>query len=579
MQGHYYTYLSSLANFFNRLTVKKGILIIIIVGVIVFFNSFFNGFVWDDQDEIVNNTLITSLKSIPQIFSGSTFFDTSSKTFSGTYYRPVMTLYFTVIGSIFGIHPFPFHIFQVMIHIINSCLIFLLFKKFFRQKLSLFLSLIFLIHPVNVEAISYISASQEVLFLLFGLLALFSMLRWYKTSFSIVVTGALLLLSLLAKETGIAFLIMVPLYVYFFIQSRIKRYISLSIVIFFLFLWLRINIGNVHFTHFQTFPMYRLNVWQRLINIPEIVSFYIKNTLFPKDLAIGWNWTITTMSFSNFFLPLLLTLVGIFLVIFLGYSLKATKRFKVYLFFLVWTVIGLLIHLQLYPLDMTVADRWLYFPLVGFLGLIALFIESLKIKLQSIYVILICVLIITALGTRTVIRNSNWKDSLTLYSHDIQVSKESYSLENGLATQLYYSGNTTLAKKHFLRSIELNPYSEMTLENIALLLEHEGEHEEAIYYYLQSIKQGGSPQSYERLSTLLLTTGATENALSILQKAVLLYPQDAQLWLLLGLSEYKLGYRNNAINHVAKSYQLFPSPKAKDILDDMIANKVIEIAY
>ena len=56
-------------NFLSNLNSKKVIWIIVLVGFGVYFNSLFNGFVWDDEEQIVNNAIIQSMSNLPQIFS------------------------------------------------------------------------------------------------------------------------------------------------------------------------------------------------------------------------------------------------------------------------------------------------------------------------------------------------------------------------------------------------------------------------------------------------------------------------------------------------------------------------------
>jgi len=141
---------------------RKYIFLIIFVGLLVYFNSFFNGFLWDDEEFIVNNPAVHSLKNIPLSFKSSAV--------NGSYYRPVMSLITTTMYVISGGHPWLFRLFQVGVHLVNSILIFLLFCQFFPMEklVSFLLSLVFLVHPINSEAVSFISATQETLFFLFS---------------------------------------------------------------------------------------------------------------------------------------------------------------------------------------------------------------------------------------------------------------------------------------------------------------------------------------------------------------------------------------------------------------------------
>lgn len=184
---------------------KVAFLLIAILGFIIFFKVFSNGFVDDDQTQIVNNPLVYSITNIPRIFQGSTYYDPITHKLYGQYYRPLMLTFYTTIISIFGMKAFFLHFFQVMLYIINTYLVYLLFRRFFSEILAVILAILFLVHPINSEVVAYISDAQDVLYFFFGMLALTVML-YKKNNTGMLLSCIFLLLSLLSKETGILFL-------------------------------------------------------------------------------------------------------------------------------------------------------------------------------------------------------------------------------------------------------------------------------------------------------------------------------------------------------------------------------------
>src|SRR3990167_4285580 len=122
----------STKDLFSPLTNKKAIWVIIIIGAFVYFTSLFNGFVGDDASQIVNNPLVHSYKNIPNFFSGSTFYLGTSEQLYGHYYKPILSLYYALVYSIFGPNFSAFHFFQIIFHIVNASLLFLLFFWFIR---------------------------------------------------------------------------------------------------------------------------------------------------------------------------------------------------------------------------------------------------------------------------------------------------------------------------------------------------------------------------------------------------------------------------------------------------------------
>lgn len=98
---------------------NKIILLLILIGFLVYFKSLFNDFVWDDEEQIVNNSFIHSLINLPYFFQSSTFNPGGALIIGGAYYKPLMMVFFSVIYNLFGPKPFFFHLYQIILHIIG----------------------------------------------------------------------------------------------------------------------------------------------------------------------------------------------------------------------------------------------------------------------------------------------------------------------------------------------------------------------------------------------------------------------------------------------------------------------------
>jgi hypothetical protein len=106
------------------------VLIICLFGLGVYLNILPNKFVWDDEEQVINNPYIRSFANLPTIFQGSTF-QTGGAGLSGWYYKPLMSLWFMANFAIWGLNAFGFHLSQLFLHLVNSLLIFLIFLKLF----------------------------------------------------------------------------------------------------------------------------------------------------------------------------------------------------------------------------------------------------------------------------------------------------------------------------------------------------------------------------------------------------------------------------------------------------------------
>src|SRR3989338_9906697 len=547
---------TSLKELFFPLTNKKAIWIIIIIGAFVYFTSLFNGFVGDDASQIVNNPLVHSYKNIPNFFSGSTFYLGTSEQLYGHYYKPILSLYYALVYSIFGPNFSAFHFFQIIFHIVNASLLFLLFTRFFDKSKAFFLSIVFLVHPINSEAVFYISAAQDTLFFLFGIVALLLATKKIINTQILVLVTFFLLFSLLSKETGFLFVATIIIYPLIFKRHYFYHLLTASLIASAIYFFLRIN--AIKFLSIPgNSPIAKLDLWERLINVPEIIFFYVKTFFFPVNLAISYNWVHREISFSHFFFPLLVVLLFISTIIFFAFLLykqPTRKYFKESIFFLVWFIIGILLHIQFFPLDATVADRWFYFPIVGLLGMIGLVLSAFKLKLSKTWIIIVVVIILLILSVRTIVRSYDWRDVWTLYSRDITVSKDNYVLESGIADYLLNQGKYNEAKVHAENSVNIYPFFN-NYTTLGTIYHRLGDYKKSKEAYLNALKYGDFYITYENLAVLALAYGDPEENIIFVKDALRKYPQNAKLWLSLAILEYKNNQIEDAKTTISTLYR------------------------
>ena len=286
---------------FLPFTSKKAVIFIVLIGLLIFSNGLFNNFVRDDVSQILSNPNIQSLNNIPYLFWGNRLISQGNILVGGTYFKPLLDTTFSLTYALFGANPLPFHFFQISLYIINACILFVLLKQFFKKSIAFILSIAFLLHPINSEVALYISATQEVLFLFFGLLSLL-VLKGTKSLKGILLTSFLLFLSLLSKETGILFVLIALLYTVIYKRKFFYSLLGFTSLITSAYVILRIHAIGI-FTSGANFPFGRLNLTTRLLNIPEIFLYYLKTFIFPFYSSTSYNWFYTKINFSHFLIP------------------------------------------------------------------------------------------------------------------------------------------------------------------------------------------------------------------------------------------------------------------------------------
>jgi len=489
-----------------------------ILGVLIFGMALFNGFVGDDSGYI-NHPYIQKFQLI-KLVTGSSSDLGGSSPITGSFYRPAMLIMLSALYQIFHQQAFGYHFFQISLHIANASLVYFLFRNFFKKKLSLFLALIFLVHPINAETVLYVSNLQDVLMMTFGLLGIL----WY---------WPFLLLALLAKETGILFLVMA------LIVKRANWIRISGILATYIVIRLAAGVGTSGgISRYAGFS-------------PDIILYYLKTFFAPVNLAIGQTWMPTNNIFKT---------IIFLLIIFIITAVLIRKRNYKMVFFTGWTVLGLLPHLQIIPLEMTVADRWFYFSGIGLIGVIGVMGKNFKNW--------VWISIIMLLAIRTVIRIPDFKNYERLLTHDSSVT-ESYLLEQAL-------GYVQNSKEHTLKSIAIYP-NPVNTNTLGVLYFRENNLKEAEKWFRKSITLGDNFQSFNNLARISISQEKWAEAEKIISAGQQKFPNSDNFWFLEAIVRYKQGETTQALQAIQEALKISKSQQNLYIYQQLVNNKPIQI--
>lgn len=534
------------ASFFERLsdlTNKQVAIILAAVGLAVFAIGLAGSFQGDDNQQILESAPVHSLSHVGTLFSSSTFFN--GQQLVGSYYRPMMTTVYAVVYSISGPHSFLFHLVQLALYIAGAFLLYLVLKNFLSGGLSLVMSLIFLVHPLNSQVVFAIPSMQDVLFFFFGIFGLWVLINRRSTK-SLWLVAGLTLLSLLSKEVGVVFILIDLLYVWLFSRDRIRMLSAIYVAPVVVYVALRAHAIGLFTVRTNIAAIDHLSFIQRIFTIPSLLQFYITKFLMPWKLATRYYWAYSSFSISHFLVPLLIDLIFIGLLVLLGFKIRNdTKAVKVYIFFAVWAFIGILPYLQLIPLDMTACANWLYFSMAGVLGMLGTFISSRDWKIPGNGVIAAAGIVVGLLGVSTIIQGTYYGSPLKLAQHDLANSKEDYAAYGEVAKGLIDAGNYAEAVRYAKHSVELQP-TLFNYQNLGVALQYTGDSQGAIQAYESAAKYGSQATLYENLSLLALESDDTTKANKIFEQAVAAYPSDYKIWLFYALFQASQGHNNQA---------------------------------
>lgn len=495
---------------------------IVAFGLLVFGTAILNnGFVFDDEDEIVNNPVIQSLDNVGQIFKGSTFGNAGNTHLNGIYYRPLMMLSFTLIWNYLGSDPLYFHAFQILIHLLNALLFLMLLRRFVPAPWALMGALIFLLHPLNVESVVYVSSLQDPLFTVFCLAAL-NIIAAATKPLSWLQAGTLSVLflgGLLSKETAIV-LILATL-IFTAIGRRHSLIMVAGALVVALAVYFELRLGLAHLDSFRegTTQIGRASFITRLLTAPLTLWMYVWQTFYPYPLTITQDWVVDQTSLMHFWLPLLGVLAtGAALIL---YAVRRSSEWIWFCLSLSIFTMGLNSNI-LVPMDGTISNRWYYLISLGLAGFLVSALSGVSLSnraKKSLQGIGLCVVL--AFATLSFSRAQDWRDGFTLYSHDISYLPDSFYLQNNLGVELFRRGDVHSAKEHFERSVELAPHWTINWSNLGAANQRLGDMEKAKECYRRSIRNGTYYLAYLNYAEILLAENRLEEAQAFLQKEAL----------------------------------------------------------
>lgn len=512
--------------------------LIVLVVLIVYLNTLKNPFLWDDEVIIVNNTLIKDWQNLPTIFKSTIF---GAEANAKGFYRPLHTISYLIDYSFWELNPVGYHLSSIILHLFNIILIFLLLVKLgIKKNIAYLVGLIFGLHPINTEAVTFISARGDIIFTFFSLLcflffilgvkALHKRARYYLPAILFFI------FALFSKESAIVLPFIILVYVFLFLgQKRIKEYwwpaltlclISLTYIIVRLILLKSSQVVSLSL-------IAEASLGQRILTWPKIILTYFRQLIFPMNLHMEYLFVEKTWLSPYFYLGLPLIILMVYLI------LRYLKPFKNSLFFLSWFFIGLApFYHWVAPLHATLLEHWLYFPMIGFLVIaVSLFFKfwekiiSSGNKILRIITIVLFIGLLIYYGAATVIRNQAWRDPLTLYLNDLKYEPQSFLLYNNLGVEYFRRGQVIEAKKAFLAAIEVSPGSGYSTahNNLGVIYENQGQIDQAVAQYQKSISLNDYLLAYRNLGRTYLNQGQVERARAVLKQGLDFYPQDQEL--------------------------------------------------
>ena len=549
--------------------------IISITSLICYANSLHNDFVFDDSAVIVENELVRDIHNIPLIFTTSYWegyhWEGIEKN-EQSLYRPLVIFSYALNYLINDLNPFGYHLINLLIHLINSILVFLLCLYLFeswRWVSSLIVSLLFATHPIHTEAVTSVVGRAELLCFCFFILALWFYIkaRLDKASFCnffYLLSLGCYFLALLSKEGAITFIGIVVVFDWLYhyqgqlsvmvknglneIKKNYLGFLLVTLIYFMLRFLILENLINPGSVTMLDNPLIAASSWQRIATAIKIIGDYLALLLFPIRLSADYSFNQIPVS-TTFFEPGLLC--SLFLIIItVGIAFWWTSRVKVLSFSIFFFFITLSVTSNLFIIIGTImAERLLYIPSLGFcIFVVALGQRSLAEVLQKRRVffsysllIIITLLIISLYALRTWIRNEDWKDEAHLFSSMVRSAPQSARSHNQMAVVHFQNGDYEMAIKESMKALEIYSDYKRAYYCLGTTYKKMGHYDKAIVELTRALR------IQPRYPSALLNLGVSYHYLKQYDKAIAVYKDLISI-----RSDYAEAYNNLGISYYFK---------------------------
>ena len=520
---------------------------VLIIG--IYSNTLKNSFQFDDIIHVLNNERIKQLPNLTEILTG--FFS-----------RPILFATFAINYYISGSSTISYHAVNILLHIGVSVLIYFIllntitiYKKSISRYTPFLSTLIFAIHPINTESVTYIMSRSSILSAFFYLLSLLMFIKGIETRFfaSLRMTESegprndkspfifyilailFFIFALGSKEDAVTLPAIILFYYLFFIANSRNRLnpAGNNLKVILLFILLASIYPIIRYFKFgmigtgEAMGIYTpLTYLFTEINV--IIFYYLKLLFFPINLNVDPD---IRPIISLFNLSTLTSLLIISLMIISAF--KFFKKDPLISFSILWFFVTLAPTSSIFPLLDPAAEHRVYLSAVGFSILSARLIERIGTKTiffaslrMTNFVLCLFIIILLSFSLLTIKRNFVWKDRISLWED--AVKKSPSKARTHAALGLAYNEERGLideAIRQYRIALGIKPLYFDALNNLGIALDMKGDMEGALQKYeFALLMKPNSPELHNNIAIIHAKKGDINKAIEGFKKTLELAP-------------------------------------------------------
>ena len=528
--------------------------------------SFIN---YDDRSYVYENVQVRAGLSRATIWWALTSLDEAN-------WHPLTWMSHALDCQLFHLNPAGHHFTSILLHGLNGVLLFLLLARSTgRVGRSFFVATLFALHTMNVESVAWIAERKNVLSTTFFFLTL-AAYAWYalKPGWKRYLAVAGLLACGLASKPMLVTTPFVLLLLDYWPLGRIEGWTTASDT-------LAIRQSRLGRLILEKIPLLVLvaassmvtlraqraagalglspAISERLKNGIYSYAAYLWKAIWPENLTLFYTYAGHSLSLWRVFLA------AVLLIAITWFVLKRRSRgypLVGWLWFL-GTLVPVIGVVQVG--NQAMADRYAYIPLIGVFVMVAWtaadIAEARKLGLGWCVVPAFCVVL--ALSITTYRQIGYWRDSVTVWTHALQVNEHNYVAEDNLGEALVHLHRADEAYPLFLQAARDNPLDPAARLNIGTYLFQHGNQAEAVQQYELAIRFGAEPglvaMTYANLGSAFCGVGDLEKARASYEHALQLNPYQVAGLQGMAFVSQRQGKLEDAVGYLQRALELQPS--------------------
>jgi tetratricopeptide (TPR) repeat protein len=542
---------------------------------VVFGQTLHHDFVnYDDPIHVYDNAAVKgglTLKSILWAFKFS----------QSDYWHPLDFLSHMLDCQLYGLAPAGHHLTNVLLHATVAILLFLVLRRMTGALWrSAFVAAVFAIHPLRVESVAWVSERKDMLHGVFFVLTIGAYVRYVRRPWSLARYGLVVLLfalGLMSKPT----LMTLPFVLLLLDYWPLNRFAPLA------------SPGEASATKSAGWPSYRPVLIRMIVEklplfmlsaascaqaaIGNSPAFEINKSL-PRILQVSnavvsyvtYIWQMVcpvklavVYPFPAGGLPMWEVVGAAILLVFISAVLFVVRqRHPCFLVGWLW-YLGMLAPMIGFVQAGIIAraDRYTYLPQIGLYLFLTWAAADLSSGLRHRRVVLggCSMIILVALIFCARAQTSYWRNSESLWTHALKITKNNAIAHNNLGFALLSQGRSGEAIRQYQETIRLKPDDAEAYNNLGNALINNGQTDEAISQYQKAIRlKPDDAEAYHNLGNALINNGQTDEAISQYQKAIRLKPDFDLAYDNLGVALFKNGQIDEAIKQYQEAIRLNP---------------------